>query len=60
MKGQRLEAVVNLHYVLKGTRCFCYVPNCDCFNVDLPPQSEIALNCHFECTFCRGCATSIR
>lgn len=34
-------------------------PNCECCNADLPPQSEIALVCSFECTFCRGCATSI-
>ena len=34
-------------------------PNCECCNADLPPQSELALICSFECTFCLGCATSI-
>ena len=34
-------------------------PNCECCNADLPPQSEIALICSFECTFCRDCAISI-
>lgn len=34
-------------------------PNCECCNRDLPPQSADALICSFECTFCRGCATSV-
>jgi hypothetical protein len=25
-------------------------PNCECCNQDLPPQSEEALICSFECT----------
>jgi hypothetical protein len=33
-------------------------PNCECCNRDLPPQSGEALICSFECTFCRGCASS--
>ena len=33
-------------------------PNCECCNRDLPPQSEEALICSFECTFCRPCANS--
>ena len=32
-------------------------PSCECCDVDLPPQSEDAYICTFECTFCRGCAT---
>jgi len=31
-------------------------PNCECCNRDLPPESEEALICSFECTFCRTCA----
>jgi hypothetical protein len=34
-------------------------PNCECCNRDLPPESEEALICSFECTFCRGCASGI-
>jgi uncharacterized protein len=34
-------------------------PNCECCNRDLPPQSEEAFICSFECTFCRSCATSV-
>jgi hypothetical protein len=31
-------------------------PNCECCNRDLPPESQEALICSFECTFCRSCA----
>lgn len=31
-------------------------PNCECCDKDLPPDSEHALMCSFECTFCRDCA----
>ena len=31
-------------------------PNCECCNVDLPPDSSEAMMCTFECTFCRTCA----
>jgi uncharacterized protein len=31
-------------------------PNCECCNVDLPPDSTDARICTFECTFCSGCA----
>jgi hypothetical protein len=31
-------------------------PNCECCNRDLPPDSEEALICSFECTFCTSCA----
>ncbi|MDH4568406.1 DUF1272 domain-containing protein [Pseudomonas sp. BN414] len=30
-------------------------PNCECCDKDLPPDSEQALICSFECTFCRDC-----
>ena len=33
-------------------------PNCECCNRDLPPHSEEALICSFECTFCRACANT--
>jgi hypothetical protein len=31
-------------------------PNCECCNRDLPPESDQALICTFECTWCRECA----
>ncbi len=31
-------------------------PNCECCDVDLPPESLDARICTFECTFCRDCA----
>ena len=31
-------------------------PNCECCNVDLPPDSTEARICSFECTFCALCA----
>ena len=31
-------------------------PNCECCNRDLPPESNEAMICTFECTFCRDCA----
>ena len=31
-------------------------PNCECCDRDLPPDSQQALICSFECTFCRSCA----
>ena len=34
-------------------------PNCECCDVDLPPSSEDAYICTFECTFCRDCASSV-
>jgi len=34
-------------------------PNCECCNRDLPPKSDEALICSFECTFCRQCAESV-
>jgi uncharacterized protein len=34
-------------------------PNCECCNVDLPPESTEAFICSFECTFCRSCTEGI-
>ncbi|MFQ5652515.1 MAG: DUF1272 domain-containing protein [bacterium] len=34
-------------------------PNCECCDKDLPPESEEALICTFECTFCKNCADEI-
>jgi hypothetical protein len=31
-------------------------PNCECCDVDLPPESQAARICTFECTFCATCA----
>jgi hypothetical protein len=31
-------------------------PNCECCDVDLPPESGEARICSFECTFCAACA----
>ena len=31
-------------------------PNCECCDRDLPPDSEQARICTFECTFCADCA----
>lgn len=31
-------------------------PNCECCDRDLPPESEQALICSYECTFCIDCA----
>jgi uncharacterized protein len=31
-------------------------PNCECCDVDLPPESPDARICTFECTFCASCA----
>ncbi len=34
-------------------------PNCECCNKDLPPESQEARICSFECTFCRTCTETI-
>jgi len=34
-------------------------PNCECCNVDLPPESTEARICSFECTFCASCAEGV-
>jgi uncharacterized protein len=31
-------------------------PNCECCDIDLPPDSRDAVICSFECTFCSDCA----
>lgn len=31
-------------------------PGCECCDVDLPPDSDRARICTFECTFCADCA----
>lgn len=30
-------------------------PNCECCDKDLPANSEEAMVCSFECTFCKDC-----
>ena len=34
-------------------------PNCECCNIDLPPDSTLARICSFECTFCAACAAGV-
>ena len=34
-------------------------PNCECCSKDLPPESNAAVICTFECTFCLKCAGDI-
>ncbi len=34
-------------------------PNCECCGRDLPPDSEEARICTYECTFCAACAENI-
>ena len=34
-------------------------PNCECCNKDLPPQSNEAMICTFECTFCKDCVEQV-
>lgn len=34
-------------------------PNCECCDKDLPPESNEAYICSFECTFCTHCVKSI-
>ncbi len=34
-------------------------PNCECCDRDLPPDSDEALICSFECIFCRSCAEGV-
>jgi hypothetical protein len=34
-------------------------PNCECCDADLPPSSDQAMICSFECTFCRACAEGV-
>ncbi len=32
------------------------LPNCECCDRDLPPDSALARICTYECTFCADCA----
>jgi hypothetical protein len=34
-------------------------PNCECCDLDLPPDSPDARICSFECTFCALCAENV-
>jgi len=34
-------------------------PNCECCDRDLPPASDQAMICSFECTFCLHCAEQV-
>jgi hypothetical protein len=34
-------------------------PNCECCDRELPPDSDDAFICSFECTFCRSCSESL-
>jgi uncharacterized protein len=34
-------------------------PNCECCDVDLPPDSPDARICTFECTFCAHCVDDV-
>ncbi|MBT8147782.1 MAG: DUF1272 domain-containing protein [Gammaproteobacteria bacterium] len=34
-------------------------PNCECCEKHLPPESDEAMICTFECTFCQTCADEV-
>jgi len=34
-------------------------PNCECCDKELPPDSQEAVICTFECTFCKSCAETV-
>jgi hypothetical protein len=34
-------------------------PNCELCGRDLPPESQEARICSYECTFCAGCAENV-
>jgi hypothetical protein len=34
-------------------------PGCECCDRDLPPESEDAMICSFECTFCSDCVQDV-
>ena len=34
-------------------------PGCECCDRDLPPDSDQARVCSFECAFCRQCAETV-
>ena len=35
-------------------------PNCECCDIDLPPQSAAARICSYECTFCAECVERLQ
>ena len=35
-------------------------PNCECCDLDLPPDSPEAFICSFECSFCKDCAARFK
>ena len=34
-------------------------PNCENCDIDLPPESENACICSYECTFCKSCVDNV-
>jgi uncharacterized protein len=34
-------------------------PSCECCDADLPPNSQQAMICSFECTYCATCAHDV-
>lgn len=34
-------------------------PNCECCDIDLPPESKQAMICSYECTFCVACVEGV-
>jgi len=34
-------------------------PNCECCDKDLPPESDQAMICSYECTWCADCAETV-
>lgn len=34
-------------------------PNCECCDRDLAPESDQAMICSFECTYCRSCGEGV-
>ena len=34
-------------------------PNCEQCNCDLPPNSQSAMICSYECTFCKDCVDDV-
>ncbi|MET0448184.1 MAG: DUF1272 domain-containing protein [Aeromicrobium sp.] len=35
-------------------------PNCESCDIDLPPDSDVAMICTYECTFCAPCVEGLR
>ncbi len=34
-------------------------PGCECCDIDLPAESDLARICSFECTFCASCVDGV-